>query len=280
MDFPTAMAAGATLVSLAFALSTLERWLARRRPHELVWTVSLLLFCAASATLLVGVATGWSAWSFRLFYLLGAILNVPYLALGTVYLLGGRRVGDRATAVVTVLCSFAAGVVVTAPMHGHVSHTAFPAGSDHFGVLPRVFAGSFSGLAALVIFAGAIASAVRLLRARKRGEVSAGRASLPAGRLAAANLAIAAGVLVISAKALFERVTDPASAFSLSLLVGIALIFGGFLLTNVGPAPAGATTADGSPPPALTRGGTGGADAGSAAPAAEPVAATAPAARA
>ena len=33
-----ALAAAATLVSTAFALSTLDRWLRRRRPHELAWT--------------------------------------------------------------------------------------------------------------------------------------------------------------------------------------------------------------------------------------------------
>ena len=41
------------------------------------------------------MARGWSAASFRVFYLAGAILNVPWLALGTVYLLAGQQIGDR-----------------------------------------------------------------------------------------------------------------------------------------------------------------------------------------
>ena len=51
MSLHAALAAAATLVSLAFALSTLERWMARRRRHEGAWTVSLFLFAAGSAAL-------------------------------------------------------------------------------------------------------------------------------------------------------------------------------------------------------------------------------------
>jgi len=87
----TALAAGAALVALAFALSTYERWSGRRRPHDLAWTVALALFAAASACLWLGAADGWNGAVFRLFYLFGAIADVPFLALGTVYLLGGRR---------------------------------------------------------------------------------------------------------------------------------------------------------------------------------------------
>ena len=47
-----------------------------------------------SAALWVAEAAGWSSPSFRAFYLFGAILNVPWLALGTVFLLAGRRIGD------------------------------------------------------------------------------------------------------------------------------------------------------------------------------------------
>src|SRR4051794_10435715 len=41
MSKEAALAAAATLLALAFALSTFERWLDRRRRHELAWTISL-----------------------------------------------------------------------------------------------------------------------------------------------------------------------------------------------------------------------------------------------
>ena len=43
---------------------------------------------------LIGASLGWNEWNFKLFYLSGAVLNVPFLALGTVYLLAGPHIGD------------------------------------------------------------------------------------------------------------------------------------------------------------------------------------------
>ena len=81
MTSAAAMGAVAVLVSTAFGLSTLERFVARRKPHELAWTVSLAMFALASFAYFWAAALGWSALDFRAFYLFGAILNVPWLAL-------------------------------------------------------------------------------------------------------------------------------------------------------------------------------------------------------
>ena len=81
MNLHLALAAAAALLSLAFALSTLERWIDRRKPHEGAWTVALFLFSAASVALWGGAAFGWNGAWFRLFYLFGAVLKpVPWLA--------------------------------------------------------------------------------------------------------------------------------------------------------------------------------------------------------
>src|SRR5688500_7558875 len=105
-----ALAAVATLVAVAFAFSTFERWLARRRRHELAWSVALGMFAAGAGALWWGASAGWDPVSFRLFYLFGAVLNVPFLALGTVYLLGDQRRADRWAAAVALAAAFAAGV--------------------------------------------------------------------------------------------------------------------------------------------------------------------------
>ena len=55
-------AAAATLVADAPSrCRTLERWLVRRRRHELAWTISLVMFAVASAALWLAEAGGWSA---------------------------------------------------------------------------------------------------------------------------------------------------------------------------------------------------------------------------
>ena len=43
MNLHLALASAAALLSLAFALCTLERWLDRRKSHEGAWTVALAL---------------------------------------------------------------------------------------------------------------------------------------------------------------------------------------------------------------------------------------------
>ena len=228
----TVLAATATLLATAFAMSTLERYLGRRRRHELMWTISLFMFALGSLALWAGAAIGWTEWTFKAFYLFGAILNVPFLALGTVYLLTGQRRGDITAATVALLAAFAAGIVVATPVVGAIDPDILPQGSDVFGVGPRVAAGVGSGVAAMVIIGGAIWSAVQLLLGRRRS-AAAPVATIPAGRLALANLLIASGTLILSAGGLLNSVVDEMNAFAISLVVGIAVIFAGFLLTTV-----------------------------------------------
>ena len=218
-----ALATTAALVATAFAMSTFERWLAKRRRHELAWSVALTFFALASLALAAGAAMGWNDVSFRLFYLFGAIVNVPFLALGTVYLLGGERRGDRWAAFVSLLAAFAAGVVLTAPLRAPIPADELVQGSEVFGPLPRILAATCSGVAALVIFGGALWSAWRYRR----------------GRMLWANLLIAAGTLVLSSSGLFNSVLGEMDAFAVSLAIGITIIFSGFLVaTGASPAPA------------------------------------------
>ncbi len=227
----TAVSVSAALVALAFACSTFERWLARGRRHELAWSGALALFVVAAAALAAGAGLGWNGVTFRLFYLFGAILNVPFLALGTVYLLGGTRVGDRAAIALGLLGAFAVGVVVTAPFTAPLPRHTLVQGSKVFPVLPRVLAGVASGGGATVILAGAVWSIAR------RRE----------GRAIVSNGLIAVGTLVLGGSGVFNSVLDAMTAFSVALMVGIALIFAGFLVATTAPAPPAALGASVTP---------------------------------
>jgi hypothetical protein len=232
MSLHAALAAAATLMSLAFAMSTFERWLRGRRRHEAAWTISLTMFAAGSAALWVGAAIGWEEWSFKAFYLFGAILNVPFLALGTVELLAGPVHGRRWNAIISLLGAFCVGLVVSAPLLGPIDPEVLPQGKEVFGPGPRIAAAVGSGVAAMVIIGGALWSAWRLLRRRSVDRSATNRPGLSPGRLAAANLLIAAGTLILSAGGVLNSVIDEMNGFAVSLVVGITVIFGGFLLTN------------------------------------------------
>jgi hypothetical protein len=225
----------ATAVATLFAEATFKRWRHGRRPHEAAWTVALALFALASAALATGASTGWDRGVFRAFYLLGAVLNVPWLALGTVYLLAGEAAGRRVRAVLGFASGLAVGVMLTAPMKGAVAGSAtIPVGKAVFGVFPRVLAAVGSGLGAVVVFGGAAWSAVRFARAARGGNgaprpgLSAGR--MAAGRMAAANALIALGTLVLSGGGTLQGFLGHDEAFTVSLATGIAIIYGGFLV--------------------------------------------------
>lgn len=243
MDAATAWAAAATLLAVAFACCTYERWLRRRRRHELAWSAALGLFGLGALAFWAATAVGWSPWLFRAFYLLGGILTVPVLALGTLYLLGGRRVGDRAAAAVALLGAYATGVVTTAPLRAPLQARHLNEGRTVFGPLPRILAAVGSGVAALIVIAGALWSAWAVWRAGRRGVAPAA-----SGRLALANTLIALGTFAISFKRPFVSLSgSDESGFALALAVGLAIIFAGFLLATVPAATTAAVTSRAAP---------------------------------
>jgi len=216
-----ALAAAATLVAVAFCLSTLDRWLRRRKPHEAAWTISLAIFALGAGAMWWAETRGWSMPSFRVFYLAGAVLNVPWLALGTVYLLVGVRAGNRTRTWLLFLSGLAAGIVLAAPATASVVATEMPTGKDVFGVAPRVIAAVFSGVPALVIIGGALWSVWRMVRAD----------NVPR-RLVLGNLLIAAGTLILSASGTLAGRLGKDEAFLITLLAGICVLFAGFLVTS------------------------------------------------
>jgi hypothetical protein len=214
----------ATAIATVFAQATGVRFTRRRKPHERAWTIALALFALASAALATGASTGWDVGTFRVFYLLGAVLNVPWLAMGTVFLLASPRFAGRCQWGLVLVTGFAAGVVLSAPMDP-VHGTAIPVGKEVFGALPRVLAAVGSGVAAVVIIGGALWSAARYLRNRD---------APGSGRMAAANGLIALGTLVLSSGGLVQGVVGHDEAFVLSLSVGISIVYGGFVLASGG----------------------------------------------
>lgn len=81
----------AIVVAWTFAAQLGRQWLDRRRAHALAWAISLLLFGLGHVGVLIGITAGWSPAVFGIYWLSGALLNVPFLALGQLHLLDPRR---------------------------------------------------------------------------------------------------------------------------------------------------------------------------------------------
>lgn len=244
-----ALAVGATLVALAATMSSFDRWLIRRRSHEAAWAVAFAMFTVASAALAWGAGIGWDKPTFRIFYLFGAILNVPVLALGTVMLLGSERSRRVGVATVALFAAFCIGVMVATPFTAELPSTRLARGSEVFTALPRILAALASGLATVVVVGGAIRSALRMKA------VAGGR------RRATGNILIAGGVILTGMSGLANSVLGAMGAFALFLTIGVTVIFVGYLVSTSGrpseelmTAGAGGSPPDGSntgaaPPP-------------------------------
>ncbi len=241
----TALAVAAALVALAFCGAVTERWLVRRRPHELAWAIAMALFVGGALSVAWGVGVGWGEVSFRLYYLFGAVLNVAWLALGQVLIsVPGARWAARARPVLVALSAFAAGVVLSTPLRAPIDPEHLPTGSEVFGPAPRVLAAVGSGAGALIVFVGTAWSTVALLRAGRKGAPGAGARALGTGLIAAATLVLG------RSGGYAER--GQLSGFSSTLLIGITILFAGYLVATRRPGasrrPAAAGTAPGTAP--------------------------------
>lgn len=99
------VAGAAAVVAAVFAVALLRRWDARARTNRALvhWSISLAMFALASAALAYGEVAGWTSGWFRVFYLFGGVLVVPWLALGTVQTASRDRLSVRVLGVTALV---------------------------------------------------------------------------------------------------------------------------------------------------------------------------------
>jgi MFS family permease len=202
------------LVSAVFAAVMATRYARRRRAHQLAWTIGLGMFAAAATAGALARMGGATELEYRVFYVFGAILNVAWLALGTLFLLAPRVARWAAWAVlaltvVAVVAVFTSPVDLTAAVDNGRGFSDSP--------LPRILAGIGSGLGSVILIGGALWSAWVFLRRRHEG------------RRALGNVIIAAGVLVAAAGGT-AAFTGATGVVEWTNFAGVTLIFIGFLL--------------------------------------------------
>jgi len=206
----------AVAASAAFAVAVLRQYAARRRPYQLAWGIALSMFTVASLALTVGVVAGWTPVSFKLYYLFGAVLNVPWLALGTVELLAGlavRRAYLAALAVFTLVSVLLVALarVTAADLAGRL----LPEGKEFLPVAVRVLAVVGNSVGTLVVVGGAVASGLAMRSRRELRPRFEGTLLIALGVLLAAS----GGVLAFLASS---------DKLALGLAVGASVMYLGF----------------------------------------------------
>jgi len=219
----------AAVVAAVFA-ALLGRGLARRwRWHEATWLLSLLMFAAASAAMFLGVVRGWRQTDFRVYWLFGAVLNVPFLLAGEVYLLVRKRwIGHVVLAVLLAGTAFAAWKVWVAPLRTTALTASLPLGQEVFGdgSLPYRLAQLYSLPAYFLLLGGLVWSVLQMKGRRDLRDRATGTFGIAMG---ATIVAIGSGI-----GAAFHVVP----LFSVSLAAGVAVMFWGFLRASRRPTPA------------------------------------------
>ena len=234
----------AAAVSTLFAVLLLLQYSKKRRIQQLAWGVSMAMFAIASFVVMYGTSQGWDATSYKVFYIFGAMLNVPWLALGSIALLNKRELTLPALVIVLVLSFFGFfKVVASHPCEAIVGpsghQTCQPAASTN--IENRVFgrkdipSGSdvwrkdhsvrslaiwFSTVAYLIVLG------IALLTSRTRKGVA------PPRERVRANLLIVIGVTIVAIGSTALVKYGRGAAFSVTLAAGVTVMFVGFLLAS------------------------------------------------
>ncbi|MHB8513579.1 MAG: hypothetical protein ACYDCC_15590 [Actinomycetota bacterium] len=105
----------ATVVSAVFSFALFRQ--SRGRLAQFAWGVSLAMYAVASLAVVAGLGSGWDPTLYRAFWLFGALLNVPWLALGSIALLGHRIASIVSLLIVVAASVFALIVVMGASLN-------------------------------------------------------------------------------------------------------------------------------------------------------------------
>jgi hypothetical protein len=238
----------AAVVALVFAVALARQYAVRRRPYQLCWALALLMYAAAAAALAVGAAAsgGWSTGAYRVFWLFGAVLNVPYLAMGEVYLLVRKRFAVDALLLLLVFATaFALNRVRTATIAATALDSALPRGTRAWAQDPFVLdlARLYSYVAYGLLLAGTLWSAWRMRSSPELRDRFLG------------TLGVAVGATIVAAGSAFAAAGN-LPGFSATITVGVAVMFWGFLrASRPSPRPVGETRGDDDPsahPPRTT----------------------------
>lgn len=212
----------AALVSILFAVQLFRQYARRKRLPQLAWGIAMSMYALASLAVAGGVSGGWDPTLYRIFYLFGALLNVPYLALGSVALLERRTLSALGVVLVAGVTLYAVAEIASTSVVADALQTSqIPRGKDAWAdqTVPRL--ASFVSITAY-----AIVLLITAITSTRRGGSRRGAERARANRL------IALGVTIVAVGSTALTRVGRGSAFSITLAVGVILMFLGFRLAS------------------------------------------------
>ncbi|HEX5081124.1 MAG TPA: hypothetical protein VFY40_03695 [Blastocatellia bacterium] len=173
-----------TVISAAFAWIILSRYRLKRQSHHLLWW-GIGIGIYGVGTLLESVVTlfGWQVALFKAWYIAGALLGAAPLAIGTIYLLFGRRAGHVAVVLLGAAVSVTSIFVILSPVRMDLVDPKMLGGKVLAWQSIRRVSPFINSLAALFLIGGAIHSAIRFFRHPESRHVSIGNIFIAIGAI-------------------------------------------------------------------------------------------------
>lgn len=213
----SALAVIAASAATVFAIDLWRNHRRRPRPHIAAYATGMTMFALATWCLFLGVALGWTGPVYRTFFLFGAVLNIPFLALGSMFLVVGRRSGHAMLIAIGAFAAISTTLTLTVPFDKPLPDAGIPHEVFAQGFGPRLFAAIGAGTGATILIVLGIVSVVRFWRRDRH--VVWGSGLIVAGTFAAAwgGTGLALG---------------EAGGFALSLLLAVTLIWAGYRVAS------------------------------------------------
>lgn len=148
----------AAIAAIIAAIFIFDQHLHRPRPYKLMWSLGLLFYGIAAAAAFAGSMQHWTVGEYKAWYFFGGVLTAAYLGLGSLYLLGPRRLAHTLTAIAVVISLYAAVRILTysvpAATAARIAASTTPDVTNvgKFSVLP----GDLSAVAILMNIPGAL----------------------------------------------------------------------------------------------------------------------------
>ncbi len=208
-ELAAALTLSSTIISGMFAAHVFKQYIDRRKMHQLVWSIGLLMFSLAALSEFLSEVLGWSEGLYRFYYALAPSL-VAVLGLGSLFLLADKRPA-KAFAIYTLLLfiAFIYFIATTTVNTAAFSSDAIVGGNGwNPGSPPRAFSPLFTIPGSIFLIGIAVYSYWR------------GRAWF--------NVFIGVGALVVAAGGSLARFNLPALLY-VSEFIGVALMYIGFI---------------------------------------------------
>lgn len=205
-----------TIISAFFSVIILKRYMQKKEAlHLLWWGIGVIAYGAGTLVESLNTIFGWNEIIFKSWYILGALLGGAPLALGSLYLLAGKKTGDLFTKLLIATVSITALFVILSPIkYNLVEPTILNSKVLEWQEI-RIVSPFINSFAAIFLIGGAIYSAIRYFSNRENVNRAIG------------NLFIALGAILPGVGGVYSRMGHTEILY-IGELIGIILIWIGY----------------------------------------------------